>query len=230
MAKKKTATAETAELAKTIQISPQKKAALTRIGEKLIATANSIEVNDQPSFEVAGEFLKGCKASQKSIHNEMDPIAQNAHKAWKGITGMRAKLLSPIEAAEGIVKGKIATYLDEIERVREDEARRLEAEALEGPDELIDDPSIITGGRIAAVALRSAPAPKVEGISSRKVYSVSVDDLPKFLEWAIAGGTPAAYVTPNISALNDLARRTEGKLEVPGCTVHTSRSVASRSS
>lgn len=104
---------------------------LTRERGDLVAQADALTVSSQSEYESAARFLVAIKALLAKVAETFDPVVLAAHRAHKAAVEARRKHADPLEAAEWRVKTTMARYLTEQERLRREEAARLEREARE---------------------------------------------------------------------------------------------------
>ena len=116
-----------------------KNKSLMPIGEELKAEALAfprcarelVVTNDQELVAV-NEFVKGGMALQKEIRAGYDDIIESAHSTWKGALSKRDCYLKPVSEGVEIAKGKMAPYMEERKRKREEAeeaARKAQEEA-----------------------------------------------------------------------------------------------------
>lgn len=188
--------------------------------------ARIIQVTDNPSYVRATDILLAIKGLRRQINDTFDPIIEKAHMAHKEAIDQKKKIDFPLVTAEGILKPRIALYLDEQERKRreeerlkqeeanrkaEDERLRLAAEAeskgrKEEAQRLIEEPVE------APVVIVPKDTPKVSGISMRKVWKYRIKD---------ASQIKRAYLIPDdvkigqvVRAMGALAAESIGGIEV----------------
>ena len=88
--------------------------------------AKSIAVVDNESMEMANGLLLDIKALRKEVEATFKPLAQKAFEAHKAIKAQWDKAEAPLKEGETILKSSIRKYMDEIERLRREEERRLQ--------------------------------------------------------------------------------------------------------
>jgi len=112
---------ETAELMTAEQVRAEVAPVVARAGEIVIATPQD--------YTGAADFLKAVKRAQKRVTEFFGPMKAAAHAAWKEVTGKESDTLKPLADAEATVKRKMIVYSQEQERIRQEEQRKLQAEA-----------------------------------------------------------------------------------------------------
>ncbi len=199
-------------------------------GSLWVTQAREVRVVDPESANQANNLLADIKAARKRIHERLDPIVGTAHKAHGQLVKLRADLEEPFILAENTIKGALVGYVTE-ERRKEEHARRArEAEERKKAEEeqLARAQSLEAQGRVdEAEAVIAAPimveakvAPRAElpkGFSTRETWSAEVLSLPQLIRWIAEGHLEYAnLVTPNMTALNELARVQKSAMNMPG--------------
>ena len=193
--------------------------------------AQSITVADQQTYDQATELLKGAAALEKEIKNHYGPLKQAAHEAHKKITAAEKTILDPVQRASTILRGSIGKYVQEQERIRREEERRLaeiarreeeerrlaeavEAEAQGATEEEVE--SVLTQPVVAPTPRVQPTFQATSGISTRETWHAEITSI-RVLAHAIGAGNAAPnLIQPNMTALNGLARSLKGAMNVPG--------------
>lgn len=208
-------------------------AALEQQVNPIVAQATAFAITSAATYEDGGAFLKRVAVAKRTVTEFFDPLVKRAHELHKSLTAARGRLTGPLELAEGTVKRRMADYQQEQERIRRAEELRLqeiaraaeqkrrdaevEALAQQGRDqealELIDAPI-----PVAPIALPAA-TPKVQGVSTRKVWRFEVVNsllIPR--EFLIVS---EQLIRQRVNALGDRAN-------IPGVRVWADSQVAVR--
>jgi len=201
-------------------------------------------------YERAASLLKGIKALRQRIADTFNPHIDRAHKAHKALVQEKATAEAPLTEAEAIVKRSLVTYQTEQDRKAREEARRIEEEnrraeetrrleeaaALERVASDTGDESMrATAYEVmdAPIAVTAAPVqratPKVAGISYRDTYSARVTNPAKLIAFVARNPQFANLLTPNQTALNQLARAQKEMLQIDGVEVVKERVAAAGS-
>lgn len=198
----------------------------------VIDEAKAIVISSQHKYMAATEFLQTIKAMQQKVKETFEPICKKAHAAWVEATGQRNKFLDPLEAAERVVKQKMAAYLDEQDRKRrEEEARQAEelrkqqekarkqAEKEEAKGNIEKADLIRQEAQESALRAPAAqvPQPKAEGIKKIEKWHYKITSLDRL---------PKKYMIPNDKMLQDLASATKGKVDIPGVQFYSETLIA----
>jgi hypothetical protein len=91
----------------------------------LAAQAKALAITDLDGYVAAGNFLTGViKPMRKRIEEELGPVREANHKAWKLTVATMKRLDDPLEAAESHVKRGMERYkLEERRRLEEEERK-----------------------------------------------------------------------------------------------------------
>ena len=217
-------------------------AELERRTDPLVVRADAFVIESDIAYETAADFLRDCKAMQKDIREAFEEPVKKAHEAHKAMTGLRGKLLSPIEAADKRVKAKMAGWVEAKERAAREEEQRRQAEARKAEEDrrLAEAAQLEAQGRqqeadaalaapvhVPAQRVVAAP-PKVEGTAVRKKYGAKVVDLDALVRAVAAGKVPLTLICPNQRALDSLAQAGPESFAIPGCELVTETVIAAR--
>lgn len=206
--------------------------------EYSVAVSQDIIIHNQPTLDKASEFVKGIKVLQKRVEETFKPIIDKAYSAHKEAVAQRDKHLNPLKQAEATIKNRIAGYLAECERKRQEEERRLQREADEkaakekaklearaekaladGKDEKANE-LLEKAEQVEAIVPTVAPlVRKAEGISTRKAWKAKVVDFTKL---------PDSYKIANQQLLDGIARTTKGLQKIEGVEFYSEDVVSVR--
>lgn len=199
-----------------------------------VEKASSISIIDDAGYQHAAEFLRSCKSMQKEIEGALAQSIEHAHKAHKSLTTLRADTLAPLKEAEQLVKSKMGNYVEAEERRAAEEKRRAEEEARKAQEEenLRRAAQLEAEGRqeeaeqavdapISTPVIKAPPAPRAAGTSTRKKYSVEVNDLDALVRAVAEGKAPKGLVIANQKVLDAMAKSLKGDFDVPGCELKT---------
>ncbi len=187
--------------------------------------ARQVRVIDNPSMEKANGLLMDVRAIRKEIQDTFKPLAEKAHQAHKAILEQQKKTEAPLVEAEGILKAQIKSYMDEVERLRREEERRLQeiarkeeeerriAEALQAEAEgnkeeaeaILEEPAYIPMPTV------KADIPKVDNRLFRKVWKFKVVDIKKI---------PIQYLVPDMVKIGGVVRAMKDKTDIPGIQIY----------
>lgn len=225
-----------------IVVDPKGTEALERSGSDLVTQARAIVITDDVTYRGAAGFLtEGVKALEKEILDFFRPLKRKAKELHDDLCSQERQKLEPVREAERIVKGAVQAYLDECERKRREEERRLAEEArkreeerqlrealdaAEQGDTALAD-AILEAPAPAPPPVRVAPiAPKVSGIAQRETWSAEVTDLLAFVKFVAANPQFLHLLQANQTALNQQARSLRDKMNFPGVVAVSTKQIA----
>lgn len=221
------------------------------------ARAAGLRIADAESCVHASQFLRSIKGLRADIQKWFEPHVEaametkrKAELARKALTDERDRMEAPLVTAEGTVKRALLAWETEQERIRHAEEQRLQTEATReaeartvaaaaamereatttGDAEMLQEAHDILDQPIEApvVAVKTL-MPKVQGITYRDNWKVHEPIDVKALAAAVAAGTAASnLLLPNMPALNQLAKATQGTQTVPGVQFYNDRQIAAR--
>ena len=87
--------------------------------------ATQCKVTNEVELHEAGEFLVTLKKLIKEVDAWFKPMIDQAYAAHKAICNKKNLYVKPLEEAETTIKRKIGTFQMELDRIREEEERRL---------------------------------------------------------------------------------------------------------
>ena len=207
--------------------------------------AKAIQIIDQPSYDLAVDFAKGIKALRNEAELHHRPVIDAAHKTHKAAVEALKRIDAPLEQAERTVKGTMAAWTIEQERIRraEEERIRLElqrqqeaeleqqielAEA-EGASNVELESLIEQAAMVAPTAPTVAPTyQKASGVSVRKTFAAEVTSLRQLIQFVAAKPEYEYLLKVDETKLNGLARMQGAGLRIPGVRVIEKSSVAVR--
>jgi hypothetical protein len=196
-------------------------------------------------YSDTADILKKIKNSIKKVESYFDEIESPLRSALKVSTARKMELLKPLTGAEKVIKFKMTTWDQEQELIRLAEQLRLQAEAdkaarrererLMKQAEKLKTPEL-KEERLAAAEMVIAPViqvqaetPKIDGLSMRTNWTITVMDKQKFIQAAATDQNLAAFLLIDEPALKKLASATQGKLTYPGISFWQEKVMAVRS-
>lgn len=212
----------------------------------LFDQANAITIKDQPTYDLAVDFLKGVKALRNEAEAHHRPVIDAAHKAHKLAVEALKRIDAPLEQAERAVKGTMASWTIEQERIRraeEDRLRLEEQKAREAELEQQLEQAEAEGANetevlalIEQAAMAPAPPPPTvapaykpaAGVSVRKSYAAEVVNLRQLIQWVAGNPTFDYLLKVDQVALNKLVGAAKSSLVIPGVKVIEKSNVAVR--
>lgn len=207
----------------------------------IVQRARALTIASEDDATEAGRFLVSIATERKARVSAVAPAKTAAHAAHKAMTALEAKLVAPLDEADGILRPRIAAW-ERAKREQYDAAQRAAAEAARKEAEakqianaveaedfgLPEVADAILDEKPIPVSVPVAPPPKVEGVSTRKTYRAEVVDLAALVRHVAATPAHAALILPNEGALNTMARTLKEAFQIPGVRVVAEESVAVR--
>ncbi|MCX4355794.1 MAG: hypothetical protein OSJ43_06145 [Oscillospiraceae bacterium] len=203
--------------------------------------ANKFSIANSTDYEKAGAFGRELKRLTEQVKDYWKVPKDLAHKAHADICAKEKAMLTPIQAAEKMLKAKMSAYAIEQERIRkeaEEAARKAAREAAErkleeavalsnaGNAEEADialDESAIMEDMSSAITL-SADKPKAEGVSTKKDWVIKSID-PSKVPVELAG----IVIRPvDEKAVMRLIRASKGQIKIDGIEFEETVSMAFR--
>jgi hypothetical protein len=219
--------------------------------------ARDLQIIDRESCTNASLLLRSVKTLRNGVQDWFAPhieaamdTKRKAESARKALADERDKMEAPLVEAERVLKHGLLAYEAAQERARLEEEARLQAEAqkhaeattlaaaaamerdavLAGDAVMLQEAQDILEQPIEAPAVFVAPTvPKVQGISYRDRWEAHPTINVQELAAAVGAGlVPATFLSPNLPALNQYARATQGTAQVPGVKFWNNRLIAAR--
>lgn len=199
----------------------------------LTQQVESFEVTDADSYEQGAEVLRTIKSLHKKAEEQRKSITSPLDQAKKQVMDLFRPFTDSLTGAERTLKRRMVAWKSEQDRIAREEARkaeekarkerqRLEREAkkaeeagrVERADTLRERSEVVTAAPPAPAA------PKVSGISERKVWKFEVTDPSK---------VPDEYKTVDERKIGGVVRALKGDTNIPGVRVWEESSLAARS-
>lgn len=241
----------------TVSIVPATKDDLAIEAQSWGARARGLAIIDRESCLHASQFLRSIKGLRAQIQQWFEPhieaakeTKRKADDARKALVDELDRMEAPLVDAEGVIKRALLVFETEQERIRQAEERRLQAEAqaeaervtleaaaaLEreatatGDAEMLQEAQDILAQPIEAPVVSVAKMmPKVQGVTYRDQWKAHPDiDVRKLAAAVASGAVPTAFLTPNLTAINQFARATQGAQPVAGVKFFNDRQIAAR--
>lgn len=217
----------------------------------------ALRIHDAPSCVDASHFLRSIKGLRADIQRWFEPHVEaametkrKAEAARKQLIDERDRMEAPLVTAEATVKKALLTWETQQEQERQAQERALQAAAqaraevatlaaaaaleLEatatGNAEMLQEAQDILAQPIEAPIIHiEAFVPKVQGVTYRDQWKAHPDIDVKVLAGAVAAGTvPLTFIAPNLTAINQFVRATQGTQPIPGVRVCNDRQIAAR--
>jgi hypothetical protein len=201
-----------------------------------------IVVRSADDYVLLSQDLKLSKAYIFQVEAFFKPLKQAADAAKKALLDSERTKLQPALDYEARVKRALVMWDTEQERIRQEqqrvireearrqeEAQRLEQAAALERDGYAEEAAAVVEDAIAAPAPDvqvEKLTPKVEGISYRETWNAMVTDPMQLIKFVAAHPQFEHLLTPNIPALNGLARSLKGAMQIDGVRAVSTKSLA----
>jgi hypothetical protein len=205
------------------------------------AMADSFEIVDQTTYELAAEELRDIKSKIKSLTERRMAITSPLTKAHAEVMALFKPAELRLLAAEKAMKSKLISYSDRIEREaaaaraaadEENRAAAARAAQLAAEADALLARASETELAAAATNVVQISAPKAAGISKVKVtFKARVVDKRAFIEYALSeeSGVCMEMIEVDEKPLSSIAKATGGAMKIPGVEVYEEKSIAARS-
>lgn len=209
-------------------------AAVEREVASVTSVAEGMVVRNTDDAIVAVDFLRKVNAAKKKVEEFFAPQLGSAYATWQTILAQKKQYISPLEAAEKLVKGKKTEFdleqlrIVECERQRAEEKARLEEEKLavkiqKKIDRTDDEEKLaILQERLETISVpRDMVESPVKVNATQKSFDVTVIDIMDLLEAVVKGEVnvdPDLLFEVKIKVLKDYLKLS-GKTSIPGCSV-----------
>jgi len=192
----------------------------------VVRNAELLVVENDAGLQIANKWLGEIKKAKKVIKDSLGVVVKKAHEAHKEAKRVENDVMTPLKEAENLIKAKMGKYYTEQEVKAEAERKRLsdiaeqerqaaEELASENPEEAVDLFAEVEVQHAMDVSMVSSP-PKLAGTSFVEKWSATVVDF---------NALPDEYKIANLSMLNQVARATKGKLDIPGVKMEVTKTV-----
>lgn len=194
----------------------------------IVEWSKNLTIANADDYQEAADRLKQIKSLSKKIADFFTPLKRSADAAKKAILDREKEQLKPLDAAEANAKRVMMAYLHEEQRkaleakrkaqAEADERARREREALEKKAAAAKKPETVAKYAEAAASVVApvihvpADVPKVEWISTRKVWKAQVID---------AAEVPREFLIVDQKALDSYAKSFQERAKVPGVRFYT---------
>lgn len=240
-----------------MHLAPLTKDSLQVEAQTWSAKAAALVISDAESCVNASHFLRSIKGLRSDIQRWFDPHVEaametkrKAEAARKALTDERDKMEAPLVAAEAQVKKALLRWETEQEEKRQAEERALQLEAQKRAEAMtleaaaqMEREAVATGNAgllqeaqdilaqpvDAPVVVVKSFMPKMQGVTYRDNWKAHEDVDLRALAKAVADGLVAtSLLLANMTALNQMARATQGTQTIPGVKFYNDRQIAAR--
>ncbi len=201
--------------------------------------AEALTITTPEQYEAAVAELQVIKGKFKEVEGSRKELKKPLDEAVKKLQDFFRNPLDFLTKAESILKRKILAYQQEQDRLRREEQARLDEAARKEQDKLAaqaqraeaagkTEKAEVLQQRAATVVAPTVvrSAPRVSGLSTRKVYTVEITDIKALCKAVAEGRVPASYVEANLKVLNAQARTLKTEFVCDGVKVIEGDSLA----
>ncbi len=211
----------------------------TTTAAAVLLRAEQLVITNDEEYQAAVSGLQYLKGKFRDIDGKRAELKKPILEAARSVEDFFRNPLASLTRAETILKRKILAYQQEQERKRREEQARLDEQARKEQAKLaaqaqraadagkIEKAEVLQQRATTVVAptvMRAAP--KVQGLSTRKTYSIEVTDIKALCKAVAEGRAPASFVEANLQVLNAQARSLKSEFVCDGIKVIESDSLA----
>ena len=202
---------------------------------------DKIVITNNDDYERAVELGRAIKTRTAEVKNFFKPMKDAANKAHKEICGREKALLTPLEDAEKQLKKAIGVYVDELERKRLEEERRLQLDAQQEAQRALDAAiQAEENGNAADSEAAMMEAQMIESFANTVTVSGNKPDVKcvsTTVDWEIESidnkVVPDFFAGAEIRPVDEkaivrLIRATKGTIEIPGVKYKKTQKVSIR--
>ncbi len=104
----------------------------TEISGEVLSFVSSLpeKITDPQSYLIFAQELIGIKTRISTIEQRLEKPKKDARQSWQNWVDLEKELKAPLLAREAFNKAEMRKWDDEQERIRREEERRLQEEAL----------------------------------------------------------------------------------------------------
>ncbi len=215
---------------------------LSAAAQRFLEQAKAMVIDSDDMLSIANDELKAIKKHAGDLSAERVELTKPLDDLKKKLMDKFRKPLAVLDEAEGIYKRTIGGYLTKREdarraaQARADEEARKEAEKLQKRAEKAEASGNIekaqalaaTATAVAASAPIVPATPKVDGLSTAKLYKGEVTDFAALLRFVADNPMFRNLIEVNQAALNKAASSFKEQLAIPGVKLVIEQSVRSR--
>lgn len=192
----------------------------------------SLEVVDDTTFKIAGEYAKAIKDLKKKVMEYFKPMKEKAHKAWKEICDKEKEQLDKLEPVEKHLAGQIIKYQAEQERkkrekeeelkrvlMKEEEEKKLAVALRLEQEGKKKEAERVLATEVVVPDVKIESVPKISGLSSREEWNFEIVD-----ETLI----PREFLMPDEKKIRAYVRAMRANANIPGIRVFKSEILVRR--
>lgn len=211
----------------TAALAPEVK--LTDAVSAIKAQIAGLMIKSEADYDTAAGMAKSLKGLQKEVKDYWEPMRKAAKAAYDAVLGKKKEMLTPLETAEGELKGKMSGYVMEQERKRQAQEAALRAAARAEAERKLEaaaDAERFGDVEGAEYAMAEAEAYETLGVTGTVIgQKVKASGIAHTKSWKIKAVDPA-LVPVNLNgvelrpvdmgAVMRLIKATKGTVKIPG--------------
>lgn len=216
-------------------------AALARPGAAALELVEAFEVNDDPTYALAGEELQAIQKRAAALDAQRKAITKPMDEAKAAVMNLFRAPVETLEQAAGILKRKMLAYSDEKARIANEQrlaaekAAQVERERLQAEADALK-----AAGRageaavkeqvaqmvVAAPAPAPAAAPKVAGVKTTTTVDFEVVDLLALVQHVAAHPELIGLIAADSTKVRAYVRGLGMATKLPGVRVFEKTGIA----
>ena len=190
--------------------------------DSVLAEMDKLEITNQAQYQTAGEWLKRNKQTQTIVKEHFEPERLATYQAYKAVTDTIKGYLDKLTRSERSVKRMLSTYMEEQDRKRREEERRLAEIARKREEERLLAEAIETGDEsvleepVEAPVVHVEAPPKVDGVSYVEHWTFEITD---------PASIPREYLIPDEKKIRQVVRVLKGDAKIAGVRIYAEKTV-----
>lgn len=202
-----------------------------------------VKIDSQETYDAAVEARVAAKDWTKKATEFFDGLIKPAYVAYKNLLDNKKKVIEPVDQHIATINKALVDWDDEQEKLRRQEQERLAAEARKKEEEerllqaialeesgadkatiasLIEAPATFVPAPVAAPTYTASKA-----VIMRDHWTAEVTDLHALVKAVAKDKSKLNLLSPNMPALNSLAKALKDTMVVPGVRAVNNRIAAS---
>lgn len=173
------------------------------------ANIERFQVTDEASAAAVSQAATKARARQKAVDDTRKRLAKPINEAKQLIQDTYNPAIDAWQGVIDLCKAKALAYV---------EAEASKRRALEAAAEAAHK-AAAPAAQVAALVVAASEPVKVEGMTTRDVWTATVIDLPSLLRAVADGRAPADFVVVNGLALDRYVNATRGTALIPGVRI-----------
>ena len=200
--------------------------------------ATALIVVDNATYLQAGEKLKAFKGLEKKIKTYFEPLKKSAHAAWKQICDRENEELTKLQPGLQHLSKQMTAYNIAQEKIRQEEEKRLQAEAKAREEEerlrAAIEAEASGASKEETTAILETPVftpppivektvPKQAGLAMASIWKHRTTNLLLLCKAVADGKAPITCIQANDTFLGQQARAGKGVIQYPGVEFYSDK-------